>query len=179
MLVVFRGLPGTGKTHLVRRITGERPGFLVLSRDTIRVGMIPRPTFDEAEKALVDDLVVSMAAFLLRRGRDVLIDGMALSSGARVRQFLDAAAAAGAPALVVECTCAEATALERLARDRGGHPAGDRGEALYEKVKARWEAVDAPVLRVQTDGAPAAALAAVMARIGDAGRTQGGTGDQA
>jgi predicted kinase len=169
MLVVFRGLPGTGKSHLVRRLVKVRPGFLVLSRDTIRDGMVPHPTFSESEKDLVDDLVVAMTRFLLARGRDVVIDGMALSSAARVDDFLRAADAHGVPALVVECTCAEATALERLGRDHGGHPAGDRGEALYHRVKARWEVIARPVLTVETSGENGRPLAAILEQIGIAG----------
>ena len=65
MLVVFRGLPGTGKTHLVRRLVRAAPDLLVLSRDGIRASLISRPTFADDEKALVDDMILTMAAFLL------------------------------------------------------------------------------------------------------------------
>ncbi len=151
LLVVFRGLPGTGKSHLARLLLARRPGLLVLSRDALRAAIVPRPTFDAEEKALVDDLVVRMAGLLLARGRGVLIDGMALSSAARVRQFAQAAEGAGAVLRLIECTCAESTALARIASDGACHPAGDRGPALYREVKARFEPVDLPLLRVDTD----------------------------
>ena len=175
MLVVFRGLPGTGKTHLVRRLARALPDLLVLSRDGIRASLIARPTFAEDEKALVDDMILGMADFLLDRGRHVVIDGMALSSAARVESFARAADTRGAPFFVVECTCSEATALERLGRDKGGHPAGDRGPALYHSVKERWEPVSRPALIVDTDSDPAAALAVVLQHIGrGAARADGG-----
>jgi predicted kinase len=166
MLIAFRGLPGTGKTHLVRRLVRTLPDLLVLSRDGIRASLISRPTFADDEKALVDDMILTMAVFLLDRGRSVVIDGMALSSAARVDAFARTAESRGQPFFLVECTCSEATALERLGRDTGGHPAGDRGPALYRAVRERWEKVVRPALVVDTDTDPAASLAAVLRYIG-------------
>ncbi len=168
MLVVFRGLPGTGKTSLVRALVRSLPDFLVLSRDAIRATLIPRPTFATEEKDFVDDLILSMTGFVLDRGRHVVIDGMALSSASRVEQFARAAETRRVPVYIVECVCSERTALERLGRDRGRHPAGDRGAALYHEVKARWQALDRPVLRVDTEGGPVAALDAIRQHIGRA-----------
>jgi predicted kinase len=166
MLVVFRGLPGTGKSHLVRRLVKSRPELLVLSRDSIRAGMIPRPTFAADEKNLVDDLILSMAGFLLDRGRDVVIDGMALSSARRVQEFFDAARVRGTPCHVIECSCSETTALGRIRRDKGGHPAGDRGERLYHEVKARFEPFAGPFLSIDTESDVAGNLRAILDYVG-------------
>jgi predicted kinase len=175
VLVVFRGLPGTGKTHLVRALVRAHPDLLVLSRDAIRAGLIARPTFAPEERDLVDDLLVSMAGFLLDRGRHVVIDGMALSSSSRVEQFARAAESRGIPVYVVECTCSAETALARLSRDKGRHPAGDRGPSLYQEVKARWETLTRPSLRVDTEGSSGDALASIVRYIGRApGATGGG-----
>jgi predicted kinase len=168
MLIVFRGLPGTGKSHLVRRLVRAHPRILVLSRDAIRAGLIARPSFGAEEKNLVDDMILTMAAFLLDRGRDVVIDGMALSSASRVEQFAHTAESRGVPLLIVECTCSEATALERLRHDHGGHPAGDRGESLYFEVKQRWEPLARQALRVDTAGDAAGPLAAVLEQVAKA-----------
>lgn len=172
MLVIFRGLPGTGKTHLVRGLIRARPQLLVLSRDTIRKGLIARPTFAPEEKTLVDDMLTAMAGFLLERGKDVVIDGMALSSAHRVEELARAAEIRGSQVLIVECVCAEATALERLQRDHGAHPAGDRGEALYREMKARWEPIERPIITVDTGGDIAQPLASVLQRLGP-GSAQG------
>ncbi len=152
MLVIFRGLPGTGKSFLVQRLVEKRRDLLVLSRDALRAVIVPHPDFSEPEKELVDDLLVEAAGFLLRRGRSVVIDGMALSSAERVEAFVRAAASAGTPCRIVECVCSEATALARISRDAGSHPAGDRGEKLYFDVKRRFEPVRHPMMRIDTDG---------------------------
>jgi predicted kinase len=162
MLVVFRGLPGTGKSHLVRKLLESRPEFLVLSRDTLRASIVPRPDFGPEEKSLVDDMIVRMTGFLLDRGRDVVIDGMALSSAARIQEFVEAARSRGTPVRIVECVCAEKTALERIGRDRGSHLAADRGEGLYFEVKARFQAVPHPSLIVDTDRDTAEILDAIL-----------------
>jgi predicted kinase len=164
MLVVFRGLPGTGKSYLVGKLLERKPGFLVLSRDALRASIVPRPTFSADEKALVDDLIVAMAGILLGKGRDVLIDGMALSSASRVEQF--ASAAAGAELRLIECSCSESTALARIAAGAGAHLAGDRGEKLYFDVKARFERLARPVLAVDTDGDTEANLEAIISYLG-------------
>ncbi len=152
MLIVFRGLPGTGKTHLAKRLLERRPDLMVLSRDTIRTGVIPHPTFSEEEKALVDELIIAMARFLLRRGSSVVIDGMALSSAARLEEIAEAAGAERRPVRIIECVCSEGTALSRLGADAGKHPAADRGPELYRRVRERYEPTELSFLRVDTDG---------------------------
>jgi predicted kinase len=151
MLVIFRGMPGTGKSFLVRRLVQADQGWLILSRDVIRAGIVPRPDFGPEEKNLVDDLVLAMTGFLLDRGRSVVIDGMALSSARRVEMLVQAAAARSVPFRVIECVCSEATALARIEKDQGIHPAGDRGEANYREVKARFQAIAHPFLLVDTE----------------------------
>jgi predicted kinase len=168
MLVVFRGLPGTGKSHLVAALVRERPQFLILSRDNIRAQMLPHPTFEADEKSLVDDLIVSMTEFLLRRMRDVVIDGMALSSASRVDTFAHAAQSCGAQLRVVQCVCSEKTALARIARDGGAHPAGDRGEKLYRETRERFQPIAHPFLTVNTERDPAESLASLLNYVSSA-----------
>jgi predicted kinase len=163
MLVIFRGLPGTGKSFLVRKLVERRPEVLVLSRDALRESVVAHPDYGEEEKALIDDLIVRAAAFLLSRGRSVVIDGMALSSAARVRQFVEAAAEAEAAWRIVECRASEAAALSRLAADRGRHPAGDRGFELYYAVKARFQALPWPCLAVDGEADPAGNVDRIIA----------------
>ena len=167
-LIVFRGLPGTGKSHLVAGLVRERPELLILSRDSLRAHMVPHPTFKADEKRLVDDMIVSMAEFLLHRKRDVVIDGMALSSASRVDEFVRAAQSCGAQLRIVQCVCSDETALARIARDGGVHPAGDRGEMLYHETRARFQPIAHPFLTVDTEGNPAESLAIILNYISHA-----------
>jgi predicted kinase len=165
MIVVFRGLPGTGKSYIARQVLARRPELLVLSRDDLRRAIVPRPDFGAEEKNLIDDMIVSMADLLLSRGRSVLIDGMALSSAARVGQFARAAHDRGTVCRIIECTCSPDTALARLRKDGAAHPAGDRGEKLYFSVKASFQPVPLPFLLVDTDRDPAENLRIVLSHI--------------
>jgi predicted kinase len=162
VLVIFRGLPGTGKTTLARLLVEKRPALLVLSRDVIRRALIHEPSYSPEEKELVDALIAVMAGFLLDRGRDVVIDGMALSLAAGVERLVRAAAARNVPARIIECVCRQETALARIRGDEGSHPAGNRGEALYFSVKARFQPVAAPALTVDTDRDPSLAVRDVL-----------------
>jgi predicted kinase len=166
MLVVFRGLPGTGKSYLARQVLARRPDFLVLSRDELRQSMVSHPDFSAEEKNLIDDVIVAMTDFLLARGRDVLIDGMALSFAARVGQFVHAARERGSPFRIIECTCSAETALARINRDSGAHPAGDRGEKLYFDRKATFQRIEEPFLVIDTDRDAAENLRDALRYIG-------------
>jgi len=165
MLIIFRGLPGTGKTHLAKRLLDRRPDLLMLSRDTLRTAIFPRPTFSDKEKTFVDELIVAMAGFLLGRGSSVVIDGMALSSARRLDEFAQAAAAHRKAVRIIECICPQSTALARIAADQGNHPAGDRGPELYNRVRERFEPTDLPLLRIDTDVDEEENLNAVLSYI--------------
>ncbi len=162
LLVIFRGLPGTGKTYLVRKLLSKRPDLLVLSRDVLRTGMIPHPTFSEDEKAFVDELILAMSDFLLEKGRSVVIDGMALSSARLLAKLAGRATARYAGFRIIECVCSEATALARIAKEQGMHPAGDRGPDLYYHVRDRFESTELPFLSIDTDGDEQQNVAAIL-----------------
>jgi predicted kinase len=165
MLVVFRGLPGTGKSYLVRQLLPRRPEFLVLSRDDLRHCIVPRPDFGAEEKGLIDDMIVSMTDFLLSRSRSVLIDGMSLSSAARVGQFARTARARGTACRIIECTCSQETALARIRQDAGAHLAGDRGDKLYFDLKDSFQRIEEPFLMVDTDHDSAESLRDILSYI--------------
>jgi hypothetical protein len=91
---------------------------------------------------------------------------MALSSAARVGQFVRAARERGSPFRIIECTCSPETALARIRRDTGAHLAGDRGEKLYFDRKASFQRIEEPFLLIDTDRDPAENLHDALGYIG-------------
>ncbi|CEM11306.1 unnamed protein product [Vitrella brassicaformis CCMP3155] len=165
-LVIFRGLPGTGKTHLALafiKAMRKRDGlvFARVSRDELRRSLFCRPAYTEDEKQLCNGLVAVQSQHLVEHGWPVVVDGMALSHMEDVYALVntilhtDAAAPsvgsecssaarqeAGVYVLLVECYCSDGTATRRIEADGAMHPAGDRDKDLYFRVKERFEHSD-------------------------------------
>ena len=59
------------------------------------------------------------------------------------------------PLLFIECVCSDETARRRLAADAasGVHPARNRDDALYRRVKDLFEPITEPKIVVDTDRA--------------------------
>ena len=145
MLIAMAGLPATGKSSLAARLADELGG-VVLSKDTTRVALFPRPVLDYS--AAQDDLamaaVYSAAAYILRvhPARPVLLDGRTFLRSFQVRDLTAWAASLAEVPRVIECVCTDEIARQRLERDHGpggGHPAGNRTFALYQRIKASAE----------------------------------------
>ena len=84
---------------------------------------------------------------------------MALSSARRVEQFARAAESRGAQFRIIQCVCAEKTALDRIARGHGGAPRGRPGGEAVPRDRERFEPIAHPFLTVDTDENPALSLA--------------------
>ena len=150
------GLPGTGKSTLARALAREL-GAVVLDKDRIRAALFPPAVIDysAAQNDFCMAVVYRTAAFLLGQAaaRPVIVDGRTFGRSIQVQALQKAAQTMAARLYIVECVCAEATALARLAGDvaQGAHPAADRGPALYARIKVGWVPITAPKLVVDTD----------------------------
>lgn len=172
LLVACSGLSGSGKTTLAARLS-ERMGFAHVSSDEIRkrrAGIDPQAAADrkelpnlysdEARDRVYRD-VREQAGEPLRSGRGVLTD--ATYTRRRERDALrEAAAAAGAPCLFLECHADPQTIRARL-ESRAAAPVdpthlarSDADWAVYERQLATAEplADDEPHLRIDTGAAP-------------------------
>ena len=153
MLIVMAGLPGTGKSVLVREVLRTAPG-ICLDKDVVRPALFPLSELDYTPQQ--DDVcieaVLLAAAYLFRKdpARLIFLDGRPFARRHQRQRVLDWAAQLPVPSLMVECACPEETARERLERDYGEHPARNRGFALYESLKAHWEPILEPHLIVDT-----------------------------
>lgn len=157
ILVAMTGLPGTGKSTLAHALADALPA-LVLDKDRVRAALFSTAVdYSAAQNDFCMKVIYQTAAFLLQRdpSRAVIIDGRTFATQAQREALREAAWKMDATLHIIECVCAETTALARLAHDAaaGSHPAADRDAALYWRVRARWEPIPAPKLVIDT-GAP-------------------------
>jgi adenylylsulfate kinase len=158
MLIAMAGLPATGKSAVADRLAAATGG-VVLNKDTVRAALFPPPSLDYSAEQ--DDLCMTAiyraAAYTLRTtpGVPVIIDGRTFSRNAQLRDLLAFAESIGEHLRVIECTCGDEVARERL-EQAGGHPAGNRTFALYQALKAAAEPLTLPRLVLDTGRTPLA-----------------------
>ncbi len=112
MIVVFCGLPATGKSFLARNIA-ERIGAVHLNTDIIRRETIESPDYSDAEKKQVYEELMNRTRKLVSSEQDVVLDGTFYRKGLR-NVVSDIAESASLEIFFVECRCDEETIKKRL-----------------------------------------------------------------
>jgi adenylylsulfate kinase len=157
MLALMAGLPGSGKSTLARALAVPLQA-LVLDKDTLRQALFggSSPALNAIEYSTSqDDFVVEImlraAGWLLERQpeRIVILDGRPFGRAYQVKAVLDYAQNIGQPVRIIECTCSEQAARQRLLA--GSHPAANRDFNLYLQLKAAWEELPPERLVVNTE----------------------------
>ena len=101
------------------------------------------------------EIMLQTAAYLLAKDAElhVLLDGRTFSRRYQRERVIEFCAQAGTTWAVLECVCAEQTALARLAEAvaLNTHPAANRTPELYRQIRDAWEPIDRPRLVIDTD----------------------------
>ncbi|MBN9517571.1 AAA family ATPase, partial [bacterium] len=172
-LVMIGGLPGTGKSHLTRRVA-EAAGFEVVRSDVVRKELAG---LGETERG--DDLYTPAhtdrtyaecrrrADALLWEGKRMILDATFRDARERA-EVIELARARRVPVLGVVCEARPETVQARLAARAGD--ASDATWEVYEKQRGAWEAGagETVFLPVPTD-ADADPLDAVLAALRERG----------
>ena len=150
-LLVLTGLPGTGKSHLSKRLQRRLP-LLVLESDRLRKVLAHSPKYTPDESSRLFSACHLLIEEFLGQGRQILFDATNLTE--KFRQPLRSIAARrGVPFLVVRCTAPVDLVRRRLAdRGAGAHPSdySDAGWRIYSRMHPYEEAVEGRHLNVDT-----------------------------
>lgn len=142
-MIVFCGVPGSGKTTIARIVCRRIRGAVHIQTDTIR-RMIARPNYSAPESAFVYDSCVQVAREALRRGRAAILDGTFARDAHRTKAFTALRGLCG-QSILVHVVCSFDTAKLRN---------GSRGEVVPEaRLRGIYTSFEEPIgaLEIDTD----------------------------
>ena len=172
LLIVFAGLPGTGKSSLARTVARELRA-VYLDKDTVKDCAIAVAREMKIEQGadlagpLSYELLVVLARDNLSLGLSVVLD-----SPAGYRQFREKvselAKSRKANLKLIECICTDESLLRQRVEGRGRElpPYRARDWADYQSNRIRFEGLTERRLVVDTAELPATNLRKVLAYIG-------------
>jgi len=158
-LVIFCGIPGSGKTTIARIVAKNLRDCFHIQTDTLR-SMISRPGYTKEESALVYKGCILIAREALRAGYDAILDGTFLRDEYR-DEAVEKLSRYFSTHLVVYVACDPKTAYRRNL---------SRRERVPKKSFLRlYEMMQAPVSALRIDSAmtrPREAARAILLQIG-------------
>lgn len=167
-LIVFAGLPGTGKSTLALALAA-RLRAVYLRIDTIEQALKESGIGEAGPAGYV--VGYALAGENLRLGQSVVADSVNSIQVTRMA-WREVAAKAAASLVEVELVCSDAEEHRRRIETRSVDIPGLAAPCWDQVATRRYEAWDRPVLRIDTSGRDAAtSLAELVTRIdGEPGR---------
>lgn len=169
MIVLFAGLPGTGKSTLAAALA-QRFHAVVINKDVVRAALFPPALveYSAQQDDFCQHLMLETAQYLIQRDADlyVFLDGRTFSRAYQRDSVSEFAARLGVPRKMIECVCEDDIALARIRADvaAGTHLAKNRTPELYYSLKASFESIEQPRLVIDS-GKPLAACVDEAARF--------------
>lgn len=155
------GLPGSGKSHLVRHVR-RLVACAVISTDRVRHFVRHHPTYTAAEMVYIYEICFNLVDRRLQRQQRVIFDGSNYLAQRRHR-LREIALRYQAPSAVVHVQASAEVIRARLAqRQRSAQGNGDLSDAgwpVYRWMLEAQEPVAGPHLNLDTTDTPAAVLA--------------------
>ncbi len=168
MLVIFSGLPGTGKSTLCHALAAYAPSA-VLNKDLIRNAVFgaAHTDYSRQQDDLCGSMMLAAAEYLLRQNRSlqVFLDGRTFSRGYQLRAAIEMAERLAVPWRILHCACSEEVAKRRLT-DARNHLARNRTFELYQRIQANFEPIAFEHLTINTDLPLQDSLARAAAYLG-------------
>jgi predicted kinase len=146
LIVIFCGLPGVGKTTVAEKLA-PLIDALILSSDKIRKELIPQPTYERYERELVYHVMMLLAKYLHKVGKNCILDATFNKEEFR-NQVKKKTHCSDDQFFIVECSCPEDMAVSRIKHRKGGY--SDANVATYLRMKKIYEDVKAEHLRIDT-----------------------------
>ncbi|MDI6806284.1 MAG: AAA family ATPase [Candidatus Aenigmarchaeota archaeon] len=145
MLLVFCGLPGTGKTT-VANIVAKKLGGVVISTDYIRKKLFKKPTYQDWEKELVYKAMCLLAEYLSKI--NICILDATFTKEQYRNAIKEVAKRNKVPIYFIEFVCNEKTILQRIAGKK--RKLSDADYRMHLKLKEEYEPIKFKHLVIDT-----------------------------
>lgn len=146
MIVVVCGLPGTGKTTIAKKLAPVI-NAIVLSTDKIRKELIPNPTYQKEERALIFDVMILLAKYLHSADKNCILDATFNKEYSR-NQVKNDLKVSEDQFFVVECICPEKIILSRLENRKDDY--SDADIFVYRQMKKIYEPITSKHITIDT-----------------------------